>query len=45
MKKVAKSSAVKEVVGRGGWRGTEERVECFEEIACVRCAVYLVVEV
>ncbi len=25
----------------GGWRGTEERVECFKEIACVRCAVDL----
>ncbi len=25
--------------------GTEERVECFEEIACVRYAVVLVVEV
>ncbi len=37
---VAKSLAVKDVVG-----GTEERVECFEEIACVRCAVDLVVEV
>ncbi len=40
VKKVAKSSAVKEVGGGG-----EERVECFEEIACVRCAVDLVVEV
>ncbi len=26
-------------------RQTDERVECFEEIACVRCAVDLVVEV
>ncbi len=41
MKKVAKSSAVKEVVV--GW--TEERVECFKEIACVSRAVDLVVEV
>ncbi len=31
MKKVAKSSAVIEVVG-GGWRGTEERIKCSEEI-------------
>ncbi len=43
VKNVAKSSAVKEVVG--WWSGTEERVECFEELACVRCAVDLVVEV
>ncbi len=27
------------------WRGTEERIECFEELACVRCAVDIVVEV
>ncbi len=31
VKKVAKSSAVKEVVG-GWWRRTEERAECFEEV-------------
>ncbi len=43
LKNVTKSSAVKE--GWGWWRGIEERVECFEEIACVRCAVDLVVEV
>ncbi len=30
---------------RRWWRRTEERVECFEEIACVRCAVDLFVEV
>ncbi len=45
VKKVAKSSAVKEVVVGWWWRGIEERFECFEEIACVRCAVDLVVEV
>ncbi len=28
-----------------GTEGEEGRVECFEEIACVRCAVDLVVEV
>ncbi len=32
-----------EKVVRGG--RTEEGVECFEELACVRCAVDLVVEV
>ncbi len=40
VKKVAKSTAVREVV-----EGAEERVECFEEIACVRCVVDLVLEV
>ncbi len=43
VKKVAKSSAVKEVVGGGG--EGQMRVECFEESACVRCAVDFVVEV
>ncbi len=44
VKKVAKSSAVIEVVGGGG-RGTEERIKCSEEITHVWSAVDLVVEV
>ncbi len=43
VKKVAKSSAVIEVVG-GWWRGTEERIKCSEEITHVWRAVDLVVE-
>ncbi len=42
VKKVAKSSAVIEVVGGG--EGTEERIKCSEEITHVWSAVDLVVE-
>ncbi len=44
MKKVAKSSAIIEVVGGGGG-GTDERIKCSEEITCVWSAVNLVVEI
>ncbi len=42
VKKVSKSSAV--IEGGRGWRGTEERIKCSEEIAHVWSAVDLVVE-